>query len=311
MSQAIGLTILGGYLGAGKTTLLNRMLSRGSGRRLGVIVNDFGAINIDANLIESRDDEIVALANGCVCCSISGGFAEALTALSRREPAPEQVIIEASGVADPVKVARYASLPAYRLDGIVVLVDAETIRTRAEDKYVGPSVLRQLFGADLIVLNKVDLVSKQECTALRAWLHPRAPNARVLEASHGDAPMEALFGLHANAEALIGASSRREAHGEDYSTRSLSLEAPLSEAEFRAQVADWPRSVLRAKGIVHLREDPSRRHVFQLVGSRWTLTPDRAWGDEAPCTRIVLIGSAGQIDFDLLLSPLSCASAAA
>src|ERR1700741_1151702 len=115
MIQPIPFTVLGGYLGSGKTTLLNRVLQQNEGRRLAVIVNDFGSVNIDAMLIQTRTNELVALANGCVCCSISTGLAEALTVLSRRTPLPEHVIIEASGVADPIRVGYFGSAPPYHL----------------------------------------------------------------------------------------------------------------------------------------------------------------------------------------------------
>ena len=146
MLQPIPFTILGGYLGSGKTTLLNHVLRHNEGRRLAVIVNDFGSVNIDAMLIQTRTSEMVALANGCVCCSISTGLAEALTVLSQRTPPPEHVIIEASGVADPIRVGYFGSAPPYRLDGVVVLADATAICDQASDKYVGSNGVATVAG---------------------------------------------------------------------------------------------------------------------------------------------------------------------
>jgi G3E family GTPase len=312
-SLPIPFTVLGGYLGSGKTTLLNHVLRHGRGQRLAVIVNDFGSVNIDAGLIESRDTGIVALANGCICCSISVGFAEALTALARRTPPPEQVIVEASGVADPVKVGYFGSLPPYRLDGVVVLADAETIRERVRDSYVGSTVLRQLQGADLVVLNKIDLVAKPQRTALRTWLHRQVPGARVLSGSHGRLPLAMLLGLHADAlhPAEHPDHDHDHDHGDVYASWSAAFVAPMREAAFRAAVSAWPASVLRAKGVVFLHEDPSRRHVLQLVGRRWSLTPDRAWGGDPPRTELVLIGLAGRLDGEALLATLAPGKASA
>lgn len=303
MSPPIPFTVLGGYLGSGKTTVLNHVLRQAGGRRIGVIVNDFGAINIDASLIESRGNDVLSLANGCVCCSISAGFAEALTAMSRLRPAPEHVVIEASGVADPARVGYFGDLPPYRLDGVVVLADAETIRQRAGDKYVGGTVLRQLRAADIIVLNKIDLIDATEQADLRAWLLAQVPRARLFAVRYGRVPLALLLGVHGDA-AAPGEHDHAHDHGDDYASWSMVRDTPLPEAALRAAVAAWPASVLRAKGIVWLAEDPVRRHVFQLVGARWSLTPDRDWGSERPRTEIVLIGLAGQLDGAALLAPL-------
>src|SRR4051794_19414238 len=124
----IPLTVIGGYLGAGKTTLLNRLLHQNEGRRFAVLVNDFGSINIDAALIASHDGETMSLTNGCICCSLANGFLTALTQLRNRAEPPEHIIVEASGVADPLKIAQYGHTPGFRLESIIVLADAETVR---------------------------------------------------------------------------------------------------------------------------------------------------------------------------------------
>jgi len=279
----IPLTIIGGYLGSGKTTLLNHLLRQNAGRRLAVVVNDFGSVSIDAALVAGADGEVLTLVNGCVCCSISAGFAETLTALSRRTPPPEHVVVESSGISDPAKVARYASLPPYRLDGIVVVADAESVRERAGNRYVGESVVRQLRGADLVVLNKMDLTTQGERSALLEWLHETAPQARVLPATYGRVPLAALLGPRA----LPAPPDPQDDGHAAYQTWKIAMEEPLEEAAFRAEVASWPERVLRAKGFVHLAGDP-RRFLFQLVGKRWSLVPDGEWSGQAR-TEIVLI----------------------
>mgnify|MGYP001015843145 FL=1 len=151
--------VVGGWLGAGKTTLVNRLLRAADGRRIAVLVNDFGEVSIDADLIVSRDGPVMNLAGGCVCCAVGSDLLEALIALPSRLPALDLVIVETSGVALPAAVARSVRLAAgVTVDGTVVLVDAETVRARADDRYVGDTVLRQLAEADLLLLNKVDLV---------------------------------------------------------------------------------------------------------------------------------------------------------
>lgn len=316
MSPLIPLTVLGGYLGAGKTTLLNHALRHAGGRRIAVIVNDFGSINIDADLVASRDGDTLNLANGCICCSISTGFAEALQQLARRHPPPDHVIIEASGVSDPVKVSHFAGMAPYRLDGIVVLADAETVRARAADKYVGGSVLRQLRGADLIVLSKVDLVSDSERGAVETWLHQQVPEARLVAGPHGGVPLDMLVGLHVP-EAMPAITSNRDHdhhdHGHEYATHSFVCDGPMEEATFRAAVAAWPPAVLRAKGFVYLKDDPAHRYLFQLVGRRWSLDRDRPWTGEPARTRLVAIGLSRDFDgaalFRHLAGPLSSVAA--
>src|SRR6185295_18755166 len=176
-TEPIPLTVIGGYLGAGKTTLLNQLLRHNAGRRLAVVVNDFGSINIDAALITAHDGETMSLANGCICCTLANGFLTTLTQLKARPDPPEQIIVEASGVADTLKIGQYGHMPGFRLDGIIVLADAETVRRRSRDRYVGRTVIRQLQGADFLILTKPDLVGDADRNAVRAWLQQAAPQA--------------------------------------------------------------------------------------------------------------------------------------
>ena len=195
----IPVTLIGGYLGAGKTSLLSHLLNHAAGERIAVLVNDFGALGLDDALVARRDAETVTLTNGCVCCSIADDFGAALDAQIRSPEPPGRIVVETSGVAEPGKTARYASgWPGVRLDAVLTVVDLETIRTQAKDRYVGDLVVRQIESADLIVANKSDRIDAPVRRSTTEWLVRHTPRARLVETRHGRiAPTVALgVGLH-------------------------------------------------------------------------------------------------------------------
>jgi G3E family GTPase len=298
-SDPIPLTIIGGYLGAGKTTLLNQLLRHNAGRRLAVLVNDFGSINIDAALIAEHDGETMSLANGCVCCSLAAGFLTVLSRLKERPDPPEHIIVEASGVADPLKVGQYGHTSGFRLDSVLVLADAETVRRRSRDKYVGRTVIRQLRGADIQILTKPDLVSDAERAAVRGWLRGVAPNASIMESENGVIPPALILGtgMHAQGGPSSAVPGGQEEvmidHEAAYDTWTFEQESPMTDEAMRAFAAGLPEGVLRAKGLVYLAEDPEHATIFQHVGKRWSLTPGPAWDDRSRRTAIVMIGIPG------------------
>lgn len=276
--MTIPFTVLGGYLGAGKTTLLNRLLTHANGERLALIINDFGAINIDAELISEQTDEQINLTNGCICCGMSAGFDEAITGLQSRRPPPDRIIVEASGVADVAALAQYGHHPGLTLDGIIVIADAETVRAKARDKYVDKTVTRQLTSADFIVLNKSDLVSATTLEDVRGWLQELTAGTPIVTTSHCQVPSGILFGLGHRQDATL------EGHGghETYATWHLERQTPLSREAVDTFLQALPAGVLRGKGFF----DVGEHLLFQQVGRRATLEPTETPGG----SRIVLIG---------------------
>lgn len=315
----IPLSILTGFLGAGKTTLLNHILRSDHGLRIAVLVNDFGAINIDAQLIVGVDsDDAVNLANGCICCTIRGDLLREALKLTQRPTPPEFIVVETSGVSDPVSVAQTFMLPELadkvRLDSIIAVMDAEQFSTlNGSNAYMA---YEQLTVADIIVINKVDLVTPEALQHIRKdWLYPAA---RVIEAVHGRVPVQLLFGegnfnperltrpahdvhVHeAGAELHHDHDHTDHNHDHDhslmYDSWNWRADAPLSLRAIQRATKTLPPSIFRLKGVVHLADSPERRSVLHVVGTRVTLTEGEAWGAEAPYSQLVAIGTAGEVD---------------
>jgi G3E family GTPase len=308
----IPLTILSGFLGAGKTTLLNHLINSDHGLRIAVLVNDFGAINIDAQLIVGVPTaEQINLANGCVCCTIRGDLLRAALQLVERPDPPDYIVIEPSGVSDPVSVAQTFQLPELRdrirLDAIVAVVDAEQFeQLEGANAYMA---YEQLTVADLIVINKIDLVTPERVAALkRKWLYP---TARVIETSFGRVPVDLLLDtgrfdparlttrlahdVHVH-EISAPSDHHHHDHSLTFAAYSWQCDAPLSLKALKRALRQLPTTLYRAKGLLYLADDPTRRGVLQVAGTRITLTMDDAWQTAQPHTQIVGIGAPDSFD---------------
>lgn len=312
--QDIAVTVIGGYLGAGKTTLVNHIL-RTADQRIAVLVNDFGDINIDEDLIASQDGDTISLANGCICCSLVDGFSAALATVRATEPQPERLVIESSGVADPATVSAYGHGPGLTLDATIVVVDAEMIRTKAQDVYVGDTVLGQLRSADIVVMNKADLVSDEDAQLTAEWLRDRCPEAVTIASTNGVVDSALLFGVIDSPLVSAAAGDAHHEHGDGahvghqhadslFDSWSWSSPEPLPRTMIDALMQAMPDEVVRAKGLLLLDDEPERIMTLQRVGRRWTLRPFGPRGDDAQ-NRLVVIGFHGAISHEWLSEQLS------
>jgi len=288
-------TVLAGFLGSGKTTLLNHVLGARHGLRVTVFVNDFGSIDVDGRLIADRDATTITLDNGCVCCTIGADLVSQLVGVLEASDRPDHVLVEASGVSDPGRllvalrdghVRRLA-----RVDGVVTLVDAAGVDE------IPPQGLelarRQIAAADVIVLNKADLVSAAELEAVRSRL--TYPAARIVESSFGRVPLELVLGV-GGAAGPSPADANGHLHADGISTWTWTSDAPLRYGPLRAALGTLPAGVFRAKGFVRLVEAPGQRVVAHVVGRRVEIRPLGPWNGDAPRTELVFVGLGNDVD---------------
>ena len=330
-ASKIPVTVLTGYLGAGKTTLLNRILSENHGKKYAVIVNEFGEIGIDNDLIIGADEEVFEMNNGCICCTVRGDLVRILDGLMRRKGKFDAIIVETTGLADPAPVAQTFFIDENvgrrtKLDAVVTVADAKWLNERLKD---APEAKNQIAFADVILINKTDLVSPEELSEVEARIRGINPYAKVHKAEHAKVPLNAVLGRnafdldrildlepeflgsdnddhhhhhhdhkhgdhdhdHAHAHAPGGL---KHYHDEEMQSISLRTDRPLDPDKFFPWVQDLVQkegpNILRCKGILAFKDD-DERFVFQGIHMILDGDHQRPWKtDEKRESRIVFIG---------------------
>ncbi len=278
----VPILLVAGFLGAGKTTVVNHLLAHAEGRRIAAVVNDFGAINIDAELIAGASDGVVSLSNGCICCSLEGDLIRTLAALLRRDPRPEFIVIETSGVADPADIVRNLMDPMIWREAPLETVLCVVAATTPEAMLADPLLRSQLRTADVVALSKLDLAGSAEVAAVRDAVRTLRPGAVVVDALLGEVPAALLFPADPDRAPRPRDPGRRRPTADRFETLSWTSERLVSLPRLQQAISRLAPKLARAKGLFEAVEQPGRQLVFQFAGGRATLAPG---GSTSPLER--------------------------
>jgi G3E family GTPase len=308
------LTVIGGFLGAGKTTLLKHLLENTEGLRLAVLVNDFGVLNIDASLIKASGSDSIELSNGCVCCSLGDDLVQQLVQLEKSADLFDQVVIEASGVGDPWKIAQIGLVAGgYRLDCVIVVVDTETIAQSLSDELMADTVTRQIARADIVVANKSDISTEAQRARAKMLLtaHLTNPNCQWIECTQGRVPISLALGNFSTTRLKSTASQfeqniKANKSAAIFCTQSFVYDGLLDTTQIKALLKSIPKQewlgVTRGKGIFRKANGWLEWHK---VGDRetWIEHEERLPQDvQFERSQLVLIGQAIAPKLSILLN---------
>ncbi|KQP26552.1 GTP-binding protein [Methylobacterium sp. Leaf100] len=302
-AQKIPVTVLTGYLGAGKTTLLNRILTENHGKRYAVIVNEFGEIGIDNDLVIGADEEVFEMNNGCVCCTVRGDLIRIMDGLVKRRGKFDAIIVETTGLADPAPVAQTFFIDedvggAARLDAVVTVADAKWLADRLKD---APEAKNQIAFADVILLNKADLVEPADLDRVEGLIRSINPYAKVHRTSRCDVPLGEVLDRNAfdlsrilDIEPDFLEEGHHHHHDDEMQSVSARIDGPVDPEKFMPWISTLTQvqgpDILRCKGIVAFPEEP-QRFVFQGVHQILDGDLQGPWKDgEARVSRVVFIG---------------------
>ncbi|MCQ4162128.1 GTP-binding protein [Roseomonas sp. GC11] len=301
-TATIPVTVLTGYLGAGKTTLLNRILTENHGKKFAVVINEFGELGVDNDLVIDADEEVFEMNNGCICCTVRGDLVRILGGLMRRRDRFDGIIVETTGLANPAPVAQTFFMDedvkrATRLDAIVTVVDAKNLLARLEDS---SEAEEQIAFADLIVLNKMDLVSEAEAAEVERRIRAINPYAELQRATKSAVPVESVIGREAfSLERILERepdflTSDEHEHNEDVMSMSFEVSKPIDPEKFNTWIGNLLQSkgqdLLRTKGILAYQGE-ERRFAFQAVHMIADGDFVGAWKEGEPRkSKIVFIG---------------------